>query len=392
MYTWLLYGSALLLLSQSSSAQSPPVIDTAKLGFLHCTVPGEEVTVWMVVSDPDGEFTDTLYTSALPAGAVFVDSSANGSFGHGALTWTPDTVQIGTQFITFYADDGTFIDSELVELRVLPSKDPGLQDSVRMQIAVQPNDSASQLSVALELYVFSDSLIRAMTMGFSWDNPDLQMDSAVASPEILQAFDLPSPPAFFEGGLLAITNFNHRFKFGAQSLDSTGLIGDGSGFRLWATYYFTLSQWSPTDSIIVDTNEFNSTVKFLSVSERESSCLNSYQPVWGGAVTVKDASGVVRLHSELPQSFSLAQNYPNPFNPSTAINFDLPTRSSVRLDVFNLLGRHVRTLVDEELGSGSYVVDWDGTADGGESVSSGVYFYRLTAGSSSLSRKMLLLK
>ncbi|MGD8921673.1 MAG: NosD domain-containing protein [Candidatus Zixiibacteriota bacterium] len=94
----------------------------------------------------------------------------------------------------------------------------------------------------------------------------------------------------------------------------------------------------------------------------------------------------------LPQDFQLAQNYPNPFNPVTAIEFTLPVRSHVQLTIYNVLGRSVRTVIDRELPAGGHRVVWDGKDDDGRSVATGVYLYRLTDGSYSATRKMLLIK
>ncbi len=89
----------------------------------------------------------------------------------------------------------------------------------------------------------------------------------------------------------------------------------------------------------------------------------------------------------LPKKFELAQNYPNPFNPSTKIGFTLPERSTVKLDVFNLLGQRVTTLFEGELGIGAHEFEWDAS-----SSPSGVYFYRLKSGLGSYTKKMMLMK
>lgn len=94
----------------------------------------------------------------------------------------------------------------------------------------------------------------------------------------------------------------------------------------------------------------------------------------------------------LPTSYSLDQNYPNPFNPSTGINFALPVASRVRLDIYNVLGQRVTTLVDEHLPAGNHTVTWEGTNADGALVSSGVYFYRITAEDFAAAKKMMLLK
>jgi hypothetical protein len=93
-----------------------------------------------------------------------------------------------------------------------------------------------------------------------------------------------------------------------------------------------------------------------------------------------------------PSGFSLAQNYPNPFNPVTNIAFTVARTAQVRLDVYNVVGQKVKTLVDQEMKPGAYAADWDGTDQSGKAVSSGIYFYRMEAGDFAGMKKMLLLK
>jgi hypothetical protein len=111
---------------------------------------------------------------------------------------------------------------------------------------------------------------------------------------------------------------------------------------------------------------------------------------------VKDETG----NRDNPFEFDLSQNYPNPFNQSTKIDFVLKQSGLTTLMIYDLLGRKVKTLVEEELSSGYKSVLWDGKNDSGENVGSGVYFYRLKVTSSfsngtgdfSETRKLLLLK
>jgi hypothetical protein len=94
----------------------------------------------------------------------------------------------------------------------------------------------------------------------------------------------------------------------------------------------------------------------------------------------------------LPERYELGHNYPNPFNPATFIEYNLPVRSEVKLYVYNLLGQKVATLVDRSQPAGKYRISWDGTDEGGRSVASGFYFYRIDADNYCEARKMLLLK
>lgn len=93
-----------------------------------------------------------------------------------------------------------------------------------------------------------------------------------------------------------------------------------------------------------------------------------------------------------PLAFGLSPNYPNPFNPSTTIRYQLGGQSAVRLEIVNLLGRRVRTLVDATQEAGSYSARWDGLNDAGRAVASGVYLYRLRADGFVATRKMLLIR
>jgi flagellar hook assembly protein FlgD len=94
----------------------------------------------------------------------------------------------------------------------------------------------------------------------------------------------------------------------------------------------------------------------------------------------------------MPVDYYLSYNYPNPFNPITSVAFGLPTAGQVRLNIYNVLGQQVRTLVDEYMVAGYHEVSWNGRDDGGQAVSSGVYFYRLEAGQFGQTRKMMLVK
>jgi hypothetical protein len=90
--------------------------------------------------------------------------------------------------------------------------------------------------------------------------------------------------------------------------------------------------------------------------------------------------------------FELAQARPNPFSDATTIAFSVPNRTHVQIEVYNILGQKVRTLVNETMEANSYVRQWDGRADGGTKVSSGIYFYKMVAGDFSATRKAVLLK
>lgn len=95
---------------------------------------------------------------------------------------------------------------------------------------------------------------------------------------------------------------------------------------------------------------------------------------------------------QILRNFSLEQNYPNPFNPSTKISYRLPVASEVVLEIYNLLGQKIATLVSQKQAAGEYSVTWDGTDDAGRLVSTGAYIYRMKAGDFVQTRKLLFLR
>lgn len=94
----------------------------------------------------------------------------------------------------------------------------------------------------------------------------------------------------------------------------------------------------------------------------------------------------------LPGRFELLQNYPNPFNPATSIRFAVPSRQAVQLVIYDLLGRKVKTLLDEEVEAGEHAVSWDGSNESGRIVASGLYVYRMRTDKFVEVRKMMLLR
>lgn len=97
--------------------------------------------------------------------------------------------------------------------------------------------------------------------------------------------------------------------------------------------------------------------------------------------------GISSISGEVPHKFSLSQNYPNPFNPETKIKFAVPKSGFVNISVYDILGRKIESLVNENLNPGTYEVNWNATE-----YPSGIYYYKLTAGEYSETRKMILLK
>ena len=168
--------------------------------------------------------------------------------------------------------------------------------------------------------------------------------------------------------------------------DSTGFIAGENGVCLRTTDNGN-SWYSPH---LITCSTLNSLI-FLNAN-------NGFIFGDNGIILKTTTGGLTAVNQNIsvyPESFSLSQNYPNPFNPVTNIKFEIPKTGFVKITVYDLLGREVTSLVNEQMQPGSYSVDWDAS-----NFPSGVYFYRLEAGDPSTgsgrsfveSRKMVLIK
>jgi hypothetical protein len=106
-----------------------------------------------------------------------------------------------------------------------------------------------------------------------------------------------------------------------------------------------------------------------------------------GSIACQTTIGIINNNNGVPKEYSLKQNYPNPFNPTTNISFSIPKTGMVKLVVYDVTGKAVETLVDENMASGSYTVNFDAS-----SLASGAYFYKLEADGFTSTKKMLMVK
>lgn len=167
---------------------------------------------------------------------------------------------------------------------------------------------------------------------------------------------------------------------GCFVIQSTSTIVDGDFFP----NYYCVRVYKPGYQLTIACEQRTS------ILEPFPPCIGSsplYLSFQYGIIQVPEISTDVTETGAQPRLFELFQNYPNPFNPDTKIGFVLKTASQVRLDVYDLLGRHVARLVEGSLSAGMHEVNWDA-----HDRAAGVYFYRLHANGQVVTRKMLLLK
>jgi hypothetical protein len=140
------------------------------------------------------------------------------------------------------------------------------------------------------------------------------------------------------------------------------------------------------DSIIIPVGRLiNNTKYYWRVNATNAGGTGPWSPVWNFRTSLL---GVSNLPGELPKVFRLYTNYPNPFNPTTKIRFDIPNATQVSLQIYNVLGELVTEILNNgSLSAGAYDVEWNGS-----NYASGIYYYRITAGSFNDVKKMVLIK
>ena len=165
--------------------------------------------------------------------------------------------------------------------------DLGAADTVDLVYSIVPDYTTGKVHLQADLYVFNDAnVFTGASMGLTWDNPNLQMDSARESAFTQTYFDLGR--FFYEDGDLGLTNTNQRFIFGGASLFSGGLVSQPTR-QLWASYYFTVSTWGTCDSINIDTLTFSGGSDFRVALPGSG----FYRPLWTGPESTRDTSCVI---------------------------------------------------------------------------------------------------
>jgi hypothetical protein len=204
------------------------------------------------------------------------------------------------------------------------------------------------------------------------------------------------------GGTKVLVLFSDEAKFAAayyRTVDGQELIFEESDSQGFGTFLVkdkeTGSVWD------LEGNAISGPLASKGTKLEQIPAYNAFWFAWGtfwDNPEIADIEAIITSvdtnpNSDPPQEFALLQNFPNPFNPNTRIAYDLPENTVVTLKIYNLLGKEVRTLVNKESQpAGRQTVLWDGRNNSGQLVSSGMFIYRIEAGSISQTRKMVMLK
>ena len=210
----------------------------------------------------------------------------------------------------------------------------------------------------------------AKTNSNSWNSPV----GIVSTDEGLTWAVAPNPPRPSNGDIWT----DGKSLFGYSDSFAVVVAGIGEPWRSWGDGLPMASGWWGVERVV-----FSNSFAFAQLSWSEP----LHQELWRRPLTELPLGVYPDDRSANPTEFQLLQNYPNPFNPNTTIKFELPRTSQVNLTVFDILGRQVSVLVNEKRDAGVHEVKFDGS-----NLASGVYFYRLQAGTYVGTKKLLLLR
>lgn len=361
---------------------------------------GDSLFFTATATDPDlPNDTLTFTMQNAPAGAKL--NPATGAFG-----WRPNYTQIGPFAVQIkVTDTGGLSDSTVVSITVTKTNvKPNFVNKMR-DTTINQGQTLTFTYTAIDLngdpltfYLLGGPTGATMTTSgvFTWRplypltglvpitaivSDGLLQDVAVDTVTVIRIDQKPTINSRVPASVTTVSQ-NKSTLFAVSATDPNG---DPLTYK-WEVNNVVVKTGTDT-SYTVTFSDPQNTAKFVTAVVTDPDGLAD-STMWIFTITdVQNDKGVV------PGEFALGQNYPNPFNPTTTIEFDLPKSSSVTLEVFNVSGARVRSLLKgESISAGSHLMAWDPRDDSGRLLPSGVYMYRIIAGDFTAWKKMTLLK
>jgi photosystem II stability/assembly factor-like uncharacterized protein len=382
----------------------------------------EDATSTITLSATDANGDAITYSAVSDTNAVTVSVSST------TLTLTPNANWNGVATITAHASDGTVKDSTTFKLTVTPVNDIAAVDDVTID-----EDKSTEVALATTFTgtttftAVSDS--NAVTVSFP-ANPDMlkilpnanwngvanikayvsdgtSKDSTSFKVTVTPVQDAPTAFDWVSSTLdtINITKTNTADIYGMEWGESIDVDGETVDYLVYAQIgvnppeevYDTTSTTVQLDFKELADGAFESfpmlaraTVKFSVIA---TDGIDTVKVTGDDRVLFVIRYDYLSIESEgIPTQFALHENYPNPFNPTTTLRFDLPEVSDVTLSIYNMLGQKVKTFNMQSIPAGYHAIKWNGKNDHNQSVSGGVYIYKLQSRKEMQMRKMILLK
>ncbi|MDZ7392540.1 MAG: Ig-like domain-containing protein [candidate division KSB1 bacterium] len=357
----------------------------------------QRVRFTVVASDADGDPL-TYHARKLPAGATF-DSLATRVFD-----WTPNYAQAGVYYPVFIVRDnkgGIGIDS--VRIEVLNFNRPPhitgywpVFDEVHI---VQPDSmtfmvDASDLDGDSLRYEWTVAgIITSTTNSYTLRSAQFSVGNYDVKVKVSDGYD-----TIQRAWHVRITTTAVELEsFAARAVPYEGVVIEWkTGYEMNNLGFQIMRSCAPQSGYVVVSDQLipsraDRTYSFIDKTATESGAYY-YKLVDIDRNGARTEHGPIAAVAPVPANYSLAQNYPNPFNPVTTIRYELPTAGRVSVKIYNIYGQLVRTLVEEQVHAGYHTLQWDGRDEFGQAVSSGVYYYRMVAGTFVETKKMALLR
>ncbi|MBN2010364.1 Ig-like domain-containing protein [candidate division KSB1 bacterium] len=338
----------------------------------------------------------------LPSGASFDQNNR--------FNWTPNLRQAGEYKVRFIArDTKNGIDDETALITVtnsnqkpvLVSKYPNTSDVIlghkdvgeRYDFRVDVTDADIDDEIIYEWHF--DDLVVSTQSSYTLlvNDPMVNVGTHFVTVEITDGYDTISGGSWE----LAVVTPVELVTFAYEVLPRQGVVlswqtgheFNNSGFNVLRSNSISGPYEQINDDLIPSNTD--GTYKFLD-SHVKSGQMYFYKVAdvsLSGTTTEHD---IIKVLVSKPTEYELSQNYPNPFNPTTKINFQVPEQQWVTLKIYNIMGQEIATLVDEQREAGYHTAIWNGLDKNGNRATSGVYYYRIIAGSFVHTKKMVLMK
>lgn len=268
---------------------------------------------------------------------------------------------------------------------VVLAQDPGAPDSIIIGDVV--SDLGDTL-VEVPIYAVTDDSVAYFNLPLAFADTgsgfSIDMVYAVPDPPLLVLWDEIYYDFVYEEGFLRLFGF---WDTGGE--DNPPLLTEYERVHIM-NLVFRIEPDAPDQYVTIDTavDPAGGPLKLGLLDG-----VTGFVPVFvAGTVTFGNPTSIEDMAEAIPTTFTLKQNYPNPFNPVTVIEFALPKGQTVALEIYNILGQRVRILITGFREAGTHTVAWNGADDSNVNVPSGIYFYRLTAGTLTQTSKMALIR